>query len=304
MRDRPDDLIAAIAISVALALIIQFEPASPVRIALGLIFLLFLPGYVTAAAILPDKTSIDIIERIALSIGLSVATVPLIGLFLFKSFGTLEFWTMVTVLTAFVLIVTFIAWMRRINLPPDERFTIDAVIELNPAKLPLVDKFLVMGIAVAIAVLLVMLALIASAPVKREGFSILGLIGPEGDIKGYPTYMTTDETGSVNVTVESHELSSTSYSLVVLLQDENHTGINITAWRGGNPFSGVQILDDGLAMAYNFTLQPDRFMNSSIDFRVGENGTYKLRFMLFYEGGDPNGEPSYENYLWLKVRPE
>lgn len=302
MRNRPDDLMVTIAISVVLALVIAFYPGSLLRVALGLVFLLALPGYVVAAAIFPDKHNIDPIERVALSIGLSVAIVPLTGLFIFEIFGRLEFWTLEITLLAFVIILSFVAWLRRLRIPAEERFTIDVSFEINPVKLPLVDKLLVVGIAVALVMIFIMLTYIASTPTEREEFSEIGIIGPGGDVKGYPVDMTVGQEGSVGVSVKSHELTTKNYSLVILLQEENHTGTNISHWRSGDPFSGVQSFDRGLAMAYNFSLNPNGYMNGSFAFDVLENGTYKLRFMLFYGGEDPNGAPSYENWIWIKVK--
>lgn len=302
MRDRPDDLIAVIVITLLLVLLIDFDPNSPLRVGLGLVFLLALPGYTVAAAIFPDKHNVDVVERVALSVGLSVAIVPLTGLFIFKLVGGLEFRTLEIVLTAFVIIVSFIAWARRLGIPADERFAIDTVIDLGPGKVPMVDRLLVVGIAVALVIIFVMLAFIASTPTKREGYTVLGIIGPGGDLREYPTDLTIDQVGMINVSVASHEMSDTQYSLVILLQEENHTGANITHWRSGNPFSNIQPFTHGLAMAYNFTLAPEKSLNSSFEFRVSENGTFKLRFMLFYEGENPGGEPSYENWLWLSVK--
>jgi len=49
---------------------------------------LFLPGYALIAALFPSKNDLDGIERLALSFGLSIAVVPLIGLGLnFTPFG-------------------------------------------------------------------------------------------------------------------------------------------------------------------------------------------------------------------------
>ena len=47
---------------------------------LGLPLVLFLPGYALIAALFPAKSDLDGIERVALSFGLSIAVVPLIGL--------------------------------------------------------------------------------------------------------------------------------------------------------------------------------------------------------------------------------
>jgi len=62
--------------------IIIMLPATSFRIVLGIPFLLFLPGYVLMTALYPKKEGPDAIERVALSFGLSIALVPLIGLIL------------------------------------------------------------------------------------------------------------------------------------------------------------------------------------------------------------------------------
>jgi len=48
----------------------------------GSVFVLFLPGYVTVRALFPEGKELDSIERFALTIGLSLAITPLIGLLL------------------------------------------------------------------------------------------------------------------------------------------------------------------------------------------------------------------------------
>ena len=56
-------------------------PLAYVRIVFSLVFILYLPGY-SLIKTLFDKEKIDEIERFALSIGLSLALVPLVGLLL------------------------------------------------------------------------------------------------------------------------------------------------------------------------------------------------------------------------------
>jgi len=54
----------------------------PLRYVLGTIYTLFLPGYSLTEALYPEKQSLKPIERLALSIGLSLAIIPLLGLLL------------------------------------------------------------------------------------------------------------------------------------------------------------------------------------------------------------------------------
>lgn len=76
------DLITIILLSLFLDLLIAFYPDNLLRKALGLAFVLFFPGYVFITALFPEKKELDNLERLALSLGLSIAIVPLIGLLL------------------------------------------------------------------------------------------------------------------------------------------------------------------------------------------------------------------------------
>ncbi len=81
-----------LAIATVIAVFTITEDVYPlvyVRSALGTIFVLFLPGYAFMKALFPTnvpiKTSsenLDTIERVALSLGMSIALVPIIGLIL------------------------------------------------------------------------------------------------------------------------------------------------------------------------------------------------------------------------------
>ena len=83
MLDRiPANLALVITLTLACILFVLVPPLNetPVRIVLGLLLVLFLPGYSLIAALFPRRGDLDGIERIALSFGLSIAVVPLIGL--------------------------------------------------------------------------------------------------------------------------------------------------------------------------------------------------------------------------------
>ena len=59
-----------------------------IRVILGILLILFIPGYSLIAALFPKKDDLDGIERTALSFGLSIAVTPLIGLLLnYTPFG-------------------------------------------------------------------------------------------------------------------------------------------------------------------------------------------------------------------------
>jgi len=79
--------IAAATAGVVFAVPEDFYPWVYVRYVLGTIFVIWLPGYTFVKALFPEK-ELDSIERIALSIGISLALVPIVGLLLnYTPFG-------------------------------------------------------------------------------------------------------------------------------------------------------------------------------------------------------------------------
>jgi hypothetical protein len=75
----------SLAIATAIVVFTVPEGAYPIvyiRYVLGSIFVLWLPGFTLIKALFPSKKEMDTIERAALSIGLSLAIVPIAGLLL------------------------------------------------------------------------------------------------------------------------------------------------------------------------------------------------------------------------------
>ena len=75
------DLLVIIGFVVVFAVIITVPPlsSSPLRVIVGFPFVLFLPGYLLVSTLFPRNNEIDAVERIALSIGLSICIVVFVG---------------------------------------------------------------------------------------------------------------------------------------------------------------------------------------------------------------------------------
>jgi len=98
---------------------------TPIKIILGLPLVLFLPGYALIAALFPRKDDLDGIERIALSFGLSIATVPLLGLALnYTPFG-IRLSPILIVLSVFTISLAMGAYARRSIIPEEDRFVVE-----------------------------------------------------------------------------------------------------------------------------------------------------------------------------------
>ncbi|HIP56639.1 MAG TPA: DUF1616 domain-containing protein [Ignisphaera aggregans] len=96
---------------------IAFSYAIPVlrylRYVLGSIFVLYLPGATLIEALYPREEDLSPLERLALSIGLSLAVVPLIGLILNYTPWGIRLVPIVVSLTIFTVIMSIIASWRK-----------------------------------------------------------------------------------------------------------------------------------------------------------------------------------------------
>lgn len=75
-------LSALVMMSLTIYVIPNTAPINYIRIALGFTTSLYLPGYTLIEALYPKKDELESLERIALSIGLSIALTPLTGFIL------------------------------------------------------------------------------------------------------------------------------------------------------------------------------------------------------------------------------
>ena len=122
----PLDLALVIALTLACILFVlaPWLNETPVRVLLGLLLVLFLPGYSLVAALFPRKDDLDGIERIALSFGLSIAVVPLIGLALNYTPLGIRLVPVLLGLSLFTVLLAVVAGVRRVWMPEAERFVV------------------------------------------------------------------------------------------------------------------------------------------------------------------------------------
>ncbi len=118
------DLVLIVLLSAVLVPLVEYTTGAG-RIILGLLFIIFSPGYTLIAALFPAKGSLGGIERLALSFGLSIATVPLIGLLLnYTSWGIRLYPVLFSVL-GFIVVMAAIATFRRLRMDSRERFQVN-----------------------------------------------------------------------------------------------------------------------------------------------------------------------------------
>lgn len=95
------------------------------RWVLGSVFVLFIPGYVAVEALFPKSRDLDGIERFALSVGLSLALVPLVGLLLNYTPWGIRLDPIVISLTILTVGLTAVGLGRRFRMSV-ERFELES----------------------------------------------------------------------------------------------------------------------------------------------------------------------------------
>ena len=117
------DLIIIVVLTLLTVVFVLVPPLNKsfIRTILGILLVLFIPGYSLIAALFPRWGDLDGIERAALSFGLSIAVTPLIGLALnYTPWGIRE--SILIGLTIFTIAMCLIACVRRRMLPDAEKY--------------------------------------------------------------------------------------------------------------------------------------------------------------------------------------
>jgi len=111
------DLLAVIVFVLVASIFIMVPPLNhtSLRAILGFPLVLFAPGYVFISALFPEKDELDPIERLALSMGLSICIVVFIGLGLNYTPWGIRLGPILFSITSFILLFTVITVYRRIR---------------------------------------------------------------------------------------------------------------------------------------------------------------------------------------------
>lgn len=251
----------------------------------GLAMILFIPGYSLIAALFPRKSDISSLERAALSFGLSIAVVPLIGLGLNYTPWGIHLDSIVVCLTIFTVACSYIANQRRHELAAGERFSVDrakleAIIkDMTFNDKTAVDKALTALLVLSILVSVLTVTYVIVFPKQGEKFTEFYIIGTDGKADNYPIRFAAGEQKPVIVGIVNHEYRNVTYDLVVELKD----GANVTT-----------LHSEDVVLVDNETLE--KTVNLTSD-HAGSG--MKADFLLYTDGNMT--APYRECYLWVNV---
>lgn len=329
IRELPADLSAVIILVIItnLTVFLPIVRETPLRVIFGLAFVLFLPGYAFIAALFPEAGTgpihgddedadieerkggrlrdrgIDGIERVALSFGLSIAIVPMVGLILnFTPWG-IRLVPIVVSVSGFTVVCTGVAARRRWELPTEERFRVPYDAWLASARTEVFepetrsDAALNVLLALSIVLAVSSVGYAVAVPKQGEQFTEFYLLteNESGDLvaANYPTEFELGERKSVVVGIGNHEHEPMDYTVVVELQEvrvENNSTTVLDETELGRLKAHVK---------HNETWQRPYEIKPTM---TGE----RLRLLFLLYRGDAHSDPTAENayrelHLWVNV---
>jgi uncharacterized membrane protein len=272
------DILTINILSALLFLAVALIPDSPIRTALGIPFILFFPGYLLISALFPSATDLAGIERLALSIGVSIAVVPLIGLALNYTVWGIRLVPVLLSLFVFTILMSVLSLYRRSKLPSEQKFSYSIPVKMPKWNtMPRTDKLFIVGFLVGIVAVGSLTAYLASAPKIDEQFTEFYVLGSNGKLADYPTNMTLGENGTVIIGITNHEYKNLTYKVAISLENQTFETIN-----------NIQLSHEA-NWTQNYTLAPQE---------TGDR--LKLEFRLYKEATD---EPYRSLQLWITVKP-
>jgi uncharacterized membrane protein len=277
------------------------------RVIFALPMILFIPGYTLIAALFPGKEDLDGLERLALSFGLSIAVVPLIGLILNYTPWGIRLDPIVISLVALTTVFTFLAQYRRSILPGENRFVVpfrktfeDIKADIYKQGQSRSDKILSTVLIIAVVAAMGSTIYIIAVPKEGEKFTEFYILGPGGKAADYPTQFPAGQVQSLIIGIGNHEYRNVTYTVeTILLNQTFNTTTNtsiISAYQPLDSFTATLVNNETREFPYNFTVNDNRYN--------------RLQFLLFNEtvpsenvtGSDRINASYRDLHLWITVR--
>lgn len=290
------------------------------RILLALPLLFILPGYALLAAAFPRRAvgsdrltwemparnaaatgSLAPFERVALSVGLSVALVPPLGLVVATAPVATTVGTLAAVVSAVVVAGMFGSVVRRLGLPEAERYESPMAVALAATRTALAGSVSTRRRALNLCVVVVvvlslttMLGALAASP-RGASYTSMTLLtqNESGEYvsSGYPETLASAERQPPYVELANHEGQTVDYTLVTTVQRVRADNGSVTALDERETARSRLRLDAG----------ESRVLRPSV--RSGTTGTDVRVVYLLYRGdapADPSVDTAYRyTQFWV-----
>lgn len=297
----------------------------PLRVLVGLPLLLFLPGYALLAVLYPgrrrdpaagtttgetvagytgvfDREGLTWGERAAISVGVSMALLPLLAVLLSVAQIPLDPVPITLSLGAVTVLGAIVGALRRLQLPPAERLRLPthrwsaelraATLEAPSWAAALLNVVLLLAIVAAVTGLAYGLVAPPAGPDYTEA-ALLTEQGNELVAGNYTTEFSRGESATTVLTLQNQEGGPRSYTVAVVLERVRGSGGNFAVVERRELKRFTMNVPEGVTARRPVTVTPRM---------LGEN----LRLSYYVYAGDAPKNPSPEGankhlYIWVDV---
>ena len=245
------EFVASLVIICVYTLAVFFLPNSYASFILGLIYVLFLPGYALVNALFPVKSELTHFKKLVLSFGLSVVIMIFVGLLLNQTTWGITWETLYIFTTSLTLILSGVAYYRKGKLPMDEQ-----ILFRYKFNLPYTWTKISYESPISAVLLLVLfgctslIIYLAGTLQPKEEYSEFFILDREKLANNYPVSVVVNELSRIKIGIVNHEQKPLNYrveawaidpqsytqrkkltesSLITLSHDQNFEGV--AYWR-------------------------------------------------------------------------
>ncbi|HOT94229.1 MAG TPA: DUF1616 domain-containing protein [Methanoregulaceae archaeon] len=274
------DLIGAVALTglTLLSVYIPILNQSPLRVASGLVMILLVPGYLLMAALFPRNDELTWIERLALSIGFSIAVVPLIGFVLNATPEGIRLDSILIWLSGYSILMAAVGAFRRLSLPVDAQlvlpvptFVRDLGAGLSGGDGASSDRTISVFLLVSLVFTIGSICFVVLVPGEGRPFSEFYVLDEQGRASDYPVSLSANTSRSVIIGVRNQEFHEMHYTVETLLVNQS---FDPTTNRSS--IDRMRLLD-----RYEVVVPHNQTSERRVNCTVTEPGFNRLQFLLF-----------------------
>jgi uncharacterized membrane protein len=256
------------------------------RVPLSIALVLFVPGYCLTAAVFPRRADLTGVQRIGLSIALSIASMALLILLLDALPWRLQPWALILGGYALIGGLAMLALLRRWGLPADESTGSIAWPRASRHGPPVSqDRQGYWAMAILLFVVLVAGGMVVMLPPLDRFTTEFYAIGPDGHIGGYAYQAATDGAVEVTLGVVNLESSMTRYRVEV--------------WAGSESGAAHQLMQT----TPTIDLAPGASRELPVEWMMPIQGPARRVDVLLFRTSSPDGDaqPYRELTFWIDV---
>jgi uncharacterized membrane protein len=215
-------------ILIGLIFIVGINPAlspylSLIRVSYALVFVLFIPGYLFQCVLFPHQEDLDGIERVGLSLTLSVALVSIMGLVLNWLPWGFSLWSIVVGQTILIILLMLIVVLLRFISPVGQVFAPQMTLQPQVwwSTLRKTERRLITSLVAALLLAGLGTTWIIAAPSDADFMTEFYILGAGGMAEDYPRSTVVNEPVSVTAGVDNLEREPAIYWIIVKLDDRS-----------------------------------------------------------------------------------